>query len=77
MDSMWHVVDAVNNYSKFAITYPSSVEGQEKNVAGFKKASSVDFDVCAGVIDGILKWMQKAYSSRGDKGRHGSEKIFC
>ena len=28
MDSVWYVVDAVNNYSKFAIAYPSSVEEQ-------------------------------------------------
>jgi hypothetical protein len=36
MDSMWHVVEAANKYSKFAIAYPSSVEEQEKVVAGFK-----------------------------------------
>ena len=47
MDSVWHVVEAVNNYPPFQITYPSSVE-QEKIVAGFEKASSVGFNVCEG-----------------------------
>ena len=64
MDSMWQVVDAVNNYSKFAIAYPLSVEEQKKIAAGFQKASSVGFDICAGAIDGILIYMDsKAYSS--------------
>ncbi len=42
---MWHVVEAVNNYSKFAIAYPSSFEEQDKIVAGFKAASAVGFDI--------------------------------
>jgi hypothetical protein len=54
MDSVWHVVEAVNNYPQFQITYPSSVVEQEKNVAGFEKASSVGFNVCAGAVDGTL-----------------------
>jgi hypothetical protein len=38
MDSVWNVVDAVNNCSKLAIAYPSSVEEQRKIVAGFQKS---------------------------------------
>ncbi len=41
MDSMWHIVDAMNNYFKLAIGYPSSVEEQEKIVAGLQKVSNV------------------------------------
>jgi hypothetical protein len=48
MDSVWHVVEAVNNYPQFQITYPSSVGEQEKIVAGFEKVSSVGFNVCGG-----------------------------
>jgi hypothetical protein len=59
MDSVWHVVEAVNDYPQFQITYPSSVGEQEKIVAGFEKASSVGFNVRAGAVDGILIWMQK------------------
>ncbi len=59
MDSVWHVVEAVSNYTQFQITYPSSVVEQEKIVAGFKKGRSVGFNVCAGAVDGNLIWMQK------------------
>ena len=31
MDSVWHVVEAVNNYPQFRITYPSSVGEQENS----------------------------------------------
>jgi hypothetical protein len=37
MDSVWQVADAVNNYSKFAIAYPSSVEEQKKLLLDSKK----------------------------------------
>ena len=59
MDSVWQVVVAVNNHLEFQISYPLSVEEQEKIVAGFNKVNSIGFDVCAGAIDGILIWMQK------------------
>ncbi len=59
MDSIWHVEEAMNNYSKFAIGYPLSVVEQDNIVADFKDASSIDFNICAGAIDGILIWMQK------------------
>jgi hypothetical protein len=59
MDSVWHVVEVVNNYPQFQITYPSSAREHEKIVAGFEKASSVGFNICGGAVDGILIWMQK------------------
>ncbi len=59
MDSVRHVVEAVNNYPQFRITYPSSVGEQEKIIAGFEKVSSVGFYVCTGAVDGILIRMQK------------------
>ncbi|KAL3805734.1 LOW QUALITY PROTEIN: hypothetical protein ACHAW5_010937 [Stephanodiscus triporus] len=57
MDSVWHVVEAVNNYPQFQITLPLHQLG--KIVAGFEKASYVGFNVCTGAVDGILIWMQK------------------
>ena len=77
MDSVWQVVDAVNNCSKFAIAYPSSVEEQKKIVAGFKKASTVDFDICAGAIDGILIWTQKPHPAEAQRVGVGQKKFFC
>ena len=77
MDSVWHVMDAVNIYSKFAIAYPSSVEEQKKIVAGFQKASTVDFDICAGAIDGILIWTQKPTAAEAQRVGVGQKKFFC
>jgi hypothetical protein len=76
MDSVWHIVEAVNNYSKFAIEYPSSVEEQEEIVAGFQKASTVDFDICAGAIDGILIWTQKPTPAEVQRVGVGQKKSF-
>ena len=59
MDSVWHVVHAVNNLPEFKIEYPSSVDEQRRIAADFKRVSGVGFDNCAGAIDGVLIWMQK------------------
>jgi hypothetical protein len=78
MDSVWHVVEAVNNYPQFQITYPSSVVEQEKNVAGgFEKASSVGFNVCAGSVDGILIWMQKPNVNEAKRVGVDQRKFLC
>jgi hypothetical protein len=77
MDSVWHVVEAVNNCSKFAIAYPLSVEEQEIVVAGFKEVSAVGFDICAGAFDGILIWMQKPTLKEAKRVGVGKKKILC
>ena len=59
MDSVWHVVHAVNNLPEFKIEYPLSVDEQRRIAADFKRVSGVGFDNCAGAIDGVLIWMQK------------------
>jgi hypothetical protein len=77
MDSVWHVVEVVNNYPQFRITYPSSVGEQEKIVAGFEKASSVGFNVCAGAVDGILIWMQKPNVNEAKRVGVDQKKFLC
>jgi hypothetical protein len=77
MDSVWHVVEAVNNYPQFQITYPSSVVEQEKIVAGFEKASSVGFNVCAGSVDGNLIWMQKPNVNETKRVGVDQRKFLC
>jgi hypothetical protein len=52
--SVWIVVHAINTFPDLQITYPSSVIEQGKNAEGFKSASTVRFDNCAGANDGIL-----------------------
>ena len=57
--SVWYVVDAINQTASFDISYPRNHEEQKKIAADFKAVSEVDFDVCAGAIDGILIWTLK------------------
>jgi hypothetical protein len=56
-ESVWYVVDAVN--ASFNINYPRNHDEQKKIAAEFKAVSAVEFDVCAGAIDGILIWILK------------------
>jgi hypothetical protein len=46
-------------------------------VAGFKEASAIGFDTCAGVIDGILKWMQKPTINEAKRVGVGQKKFLC
>jgi len=77
MDSVLHVVEAVNKYPQFQITHPSSVVEQEKIVAGFEKASSVGFNVCVGAVDGILIWMQKPNVNEAKRVGVDQRKFLC
>ena len=77
MDSVWHVVEAVNNHSNFAVSYPSSVEEQEQTVAGFKAAIAVGFNICVGAIDGILICMQKPSLKEVQRVGVCQKKILC
>ena len=45
MDSLWHVVHAVNNLHEFKIEYPSCVDEQKRIAAGFERVSEVGFDI--------------------------------
>jgi hypothetical protein len=58
-ESVWYVVDAINKTTSFDIKYPQHHEEQKKIADDFKAVSEVDFDVCAGAIDGILIWTLK------------------
>ncbi len=46
--SVWRVVDAVNNYPKFRIEYPSCHEEQKRIARKFREKSGADFQCCAG-----------------------------
>ncbi len=73
---MWIVIHAINTFPGFQITYPSSFIEQEKNAKGFKSASTVGFDNCAGAIDGILIWMLKPTAKEAAKAGDGQKKFL-
>jgi hypothetical protein len=53
------VVEAVNSCDKFSIEYPTSETAQLKIAHKFENVSKVNFNNCAGAIDGILIWILK------------------
>jgi hypothetical protein len=74
--SVWIVVHNMNTFQAFQIHYPSSVVEQEKNARGFKSASTVGFDNCAGAVDGVLIWMLKPTAQEAEKAGARQKKIF-
>jgi len=77
MDSVWHVVHAVNNLPEFRIEYPSSVDEQRRIAADFERVSGVGFNNCAGAIDGVLIWMQKPSLREAKRVGVDQMKFFC
>ncbi len=76
-ESVWIIVEAVNNSSVMHIEYPSDMNEQTKIARGFCNASKVKFDCCAGAIDGILIWMHKPSLKEAEAAGVGQKKFFC
>jgi hypothetical protein len=76
-DSVWSVVEAVNQLPEFYIEYPNSHTEQKNIAAGFKKASSVGFSNCAGAVDGVLIWILKPSAEDAAAAGIGRKKILC
>ena len=76
-ESVWIVVEAVNATKSFDISYPSGHDEQRSIALGFKNASKVKFDCCAGAIDGILIWMHKPSLKEAQKAGVGQKKFLC
>lgn len=77
IDSAWFVTEAINTYKAFYIQYPSDHREQYKMAAAWKAVSSVDFDCCAGAIDGVLIWIHQPTESDADVSGPGRKKFFC
>jgi DDE superfamily endonuclease len=59
INSIWYVVDAVNNHPELKITFPEDHVKQQAIAEGFVHVSSAGFKSCVGAIDGILIWIHK------------------
>ena len=77
LNSIWLVVEAINTYEDFFIQYPEDHEKQRCVAAAFCDASAVDFDCCAGAIDGILIWIAKPTEKDANRSGIGRKKFFC
>ena len=77
LDSVWCVVDAVNQLPNFHIEYPRSRAEQMKIAKGFEETSDVGFPNCAGCIDGLLIWTHKPSEEDAKKAGVGRKKFLC
>ena len=77
LQSVWYVVEAINCFVEFHISYPSDHQEQQKIADKFRRASAVDFDNCAGAIDGLLIWIQRPTIDDARRSGIGQKKFFC
>ena len=77
VDLVWYIVKAVNGLTKLFIGYPTD-HAEQKNIAdSFRTASAVDFETCAGAIDGILIWINKPDEKDAKKSGISMAKLYC
>jgi hypothetical protein len=76
-ESIWAVVEAVNSLDEFIIEYPDSEEVRLKLACKFQTVSEVEFNNCAGVIDGILIWILRPLGEDAAMAGCGRQKFFC
>ena len=76
-ESVWAVVEAVNNLDVFNIEYPDSEEVQLELAHKFQSVSEVNYSNCAGAIDGILIWILKPSEEDAANVGCGRKKFFC
>jgi hypothetical protein len=77
MESVWYVVEAVNNLDEFAIEYPESADEQDRIAKEFAHVSKANIDICAGAIDGILIWIAKPTAKQAAKAQVNQGKFLC
>ena len=77
LDSVWCVVEAVNQLHEFHIEHPKSATEQKKIAKEFEEKSEVGFSNCAGCIDGILIWTHKPTEKDAAKAKVGRKKFVC
>jgi DDE superfamily endonuclease len=77
LESVWFVIHAVNMEPSFHIEYPDDHDKQHEIASEFCKASGVEFDNCAGAIDGILIWIHKPSEKDAADSGMGQKPFLC
>ncbi|KAL7425573.1 hypothetical protein ACHAXH_000053 [Discostella pseudostelligera] len=77
MESVWYVVEAVNESQIFDIKYPESAEEQRKIAREFQSVSAANFNICVGAIDGILIWIKKPTNKNAQQAGSGQMRFLC
>ena len=76
-NSIWFVVDAINDHPDFSMHFPSDPAQQLAVAAGFERVSAAGFNCCVGAIDGILIWIHRPSENDCDNAKVSSGKFFC
>ena len=74
-DSVWVIVDAVNNCPELDIKFPDHRE-QEEIAKEFQRKSGADFDICIGCLDILIIWTNKPTKKYCDKTKVGKKTII-
>jgi DDE superfamily endonuclease len=75
--SIWIVVQAINDFAPFHLEYPSDHNQQQAIAESFRQVSTVDFANCAGAIDGILIWIHRPTVQQAQEAEVGQQKFYC
>ena len=76
-NSIWYVVDAINDHPDFAMLFPTDHAKQRAVEAGFEQLSDAGFDCCVGAIDGIRIWIHRPSDQDCRDANVSSGKFFC
>jgi hypothetical protein len=76
-DSVWVVVNAVNDCNLFQMEYPSCHEEQRQIAKEFENRSMAGFTNCGGCIDGMLLVLEKPTNDECDRVQVDSGKFYC
>ena len=76
-NSVWIVVDAVNQSEALAIQFPEEHSDQRRLAAGFKTRSKAGFNACCGAIDGMLLWTEKPNLRDCEEAECWAKKFLC
>lgn len=76
-DSVWIVVDAINECNDLRIRFPVSHHEQRLIANEFQKKLAAGFDCCVGAIDGILVWTEQPTPQDCDAAQCGATKFYC
>jgi hypothetical protein len=76
-NSIWRIVDAINECEELRIRFPEDHSIQRQIAAGFKAKSDVGFDNCVGAIDGLLICSEKPTEKFAHMMKTGSRAFYC
>jgi DDE superfamily endonuclease len=76
-NSIWYVVDAINDHPDFSMHFPTDHDEQQAVAAGFERISAAGFNCVVGAVDGILIWIHRPSENDCMNSKVSSGKFFC